>query len=77
MQAVAPDLIKGILNTAEISVVDPSSFLKHPRGECMAQYYDRGIIGLLLSAATALLWEIMNNNVKSQEDLEKSMTCRF
>jgi capsular exopolysaccharide synthesis family protein len=72
MQAVAPDLIKGILNTAEISVVDPVVFPEAPSGpNVWLNTMIGGIIGLLLSAATALLWEIMNNNVKSQEDLEK------
>jgi capsular exopolysaccharide synthesis family protein len=72
MQAVAPELIKSILNTAAISVVDPVAYPEAPSGpNVWINTMIGGILGLLLTAATALLWEMINNNVKNQEDLEK------
>lgn len=72
MQAVAPELIRGILNTAQISVVDPVVYPQAPSGpKVWLNTVIGGMLGLLLSTAMALLWELLNNNVKNQEDLEK------
>ncbi len=72
MQAVAPELIKSILNTAMISVVDPVVYPEAPSGPRIGlNTLLGGVLGLFLSTTVALLWEIINNNVKNQEDLGK------
>lgn len=72
MQAVAPDLIRNILNTAEISVVDPVVYPQAPSGpNVWFNTLIGGLLGLVVSAVATLLWEMLNNNVKNQEDLEK------
>ncbi len=72
MQNVAPNLIKSILNTAQISVVDPVVYPVEPSGpNIWFNTVIGGILGLFLSIFTALLWDMVNNNVKNQEDLKK------
>lgn len=72
MQIVAPKLIKNIKNTADISVVDPVVFSTIPTGpNIILNTFLGGIIGFLLSVLALFLWEMVDVNVKNQEDLIK------
>ena len=72
MQKVAPILIKSIKDTAEISVVDPGVLPLGPSGPNINfNSLVGGILGFLFSAIASLLWEIIDANVKNQEDLIK------
>lgn len=72
MQEIAPRLIKSIKNTAKISVVDPAVLPTWPSGpNIKLNTIIGGILGFLLSILASLLWEIIDVNVKNQEDLIK------
>lgn len=72
IQKVVPELIKSIKNTAVISVVDPAVLPAYPSGpNIMLMTVLGGFVGLLLSVLGIFLWEILDVNVKSQEDLRK------
>ncbi|MDD3173540.1 MAG: polysaccharide biosynthesis tyrosine autokinase [Herbinix sp.] len=72
MQSIAPDLIQSIKGTAEISVVDPAVFPAGPTLPNIKLYtLVGGMLGFLFSVIASFLWEIIDVNVKSQEDLKK------
>jgi capsular exopolysaccharide synthesis family protein len=72
MQKIAPELIKSIKNTAEISVVDPVVLPRTASGpNIKLNSIVGGIVGLLLSVLFTFLWEVIDVNVKDQEDLLK------
>ena len=72
MQNIAPELIREIKSSAEISVVDPVTFPEEPsRPNVLLNSISGGLIGLLLSIAISILWEMIDVNVKSQEELTK------
>ena len=70
MQKIAPDLIKGIKDTAKISVVDPVILPVTPSSpNILLNTMLGGILGFLLSILLSFLWEILDVKVKNQEDL--------
>lgn len=72
MQKVAPVVIRSIKNTAEISVVDPVTLPLGPSGpNIMLNTLIGGILGFLISVLLSFLWEIIDVNVKNQEELMK------
>lgn len=72
MQNVAPRLIKSIKDTAEISVVDPVTMPVLPSGPNIYLYtFIGGILGFILSIILIFIWEIIDINVKNQDDLIK------
>lgn len=71
MQKIAPDLIKGYKNTAEISVVDPVDFPVETGPNIKMNSIIGGLLGFLLSAVSIYLWEIFDVNVKGGVDLVK------
>jgi polysaccharide biosynthesis transport protein len=71
MTKVAPRLIKDIKDTVEINVVDPAILPKSPSSpNVLLNTMVGGIVGLTLSIIALLLWEMMNINVKNQEELD-------
>jgi len=72
MQKIAPRLINSIKDTAEISVVDPVVLPTAPSSpNIFMNTMVGGMIGFLLSVMLSFLWEIIDVNVKNQEDLLK------
>lgn len=72
MQEITPELIKSIKHTAEISVVDPALLPTLPSSpNILLNTMIGGMVGLILSALAFILWEIIDVNVKNQEDLSK------
>lgn len=72
MQRVAPVLIQSIKETAQISVVDPVELPGRPSGpNILLNSLLGGFIGLVFSILAIMLWEIIDVNVKNQEDLNK------
>ena len=72
MQKLAPELIKSIKSSAEISVVDPVAYPAGPSGP--NELYNTalgGLIGFFLSVSGSILWEIIDVNVKNQEELKR------
>lgn len=70
MQKVAPDWIKTIKQSAEISVVDPAVLPLGPSGpDVTLNTLIGGILGFLLSVLATFVWEIIDVNVKNQEDV--------
>lgn len=72
MQKVAPELIKSITSSAQISVVDPAVMPERPSGPNIRLNMMVGaVLGFLLAILFTFLWEIINVRVKNQEDLRK------
>jgi capsular exopolysaccharide synthesis family protein len=72
MQKLAPEHIKSIKRSAEISVVDPVAYPNGPSGpNILLNTAIGGLIGLLLSLTITFLWEIIDVNVKNQEELKR------
>jgi capsular exopolysaccharide synthesis family protein len=72
MQQVAPRLIKSIKDTAEISVVDPVVLPTSPsEPNVLLNSLIGGFLGFIISVAVSFIWEIIDVNVKNQEDLTK------
>lgn len=72
MQKVAPEHIKRIKASAEISVVDPAVYPAGQSGPNL--FYNTiigGTIGFFLSICIFLLLEIMDVNVKDEDDLKR------
>lgn len=72
MQNIAPDLIKSIKGTTEISVVDPAVLPGGPSGPNIRRNtIIGGILGFIIAVLTILLLEIFDVKVKDQEDIRK------
>ena len=72
MQEIAPELIRKIKTSAEISVVDPVTFPTEPSGpNVLLNTVAGGLLGFLLSVVVSFSWEMIDVNVKSQEELTK------
>lgn len=72
MQDIVPGLIKNIKNTTEITVVDPAVLPVSPSGpNTIRNSLIGGVLGFALSVAAVFVWEIIDINVKNQEDLTK------
>lgn len=72
MQDIAPVHIKSIKDTAEISVVDPVIVPEAPSSpNIFMNTALGGILGFLFSVLAFFLWEIIDVNVKNQDDLIK------
>jgi capsular exopolysaccharide synthesis family protein len=72
MQNVVPRLIKSIKHNSEISVVDPAVYPTSPvDSQTLLNTIVGAIIGFIGAAIFVLLWEIVDVNVKNQEDLKK------
>jgi capsular exopolysaccharide synthesis family protein len=72
MQELAPQFIKNIKGTAELSVVDPAVLPSWPSGpNTRLNTIIGGMLGFLLSVFASFLWEIVDVKVKNQEDLAK------
>lgn len=72
MQKLAPEHIRGIKASAEINVVDPVDYPAGPSGpNTLYNTAIGGLLGLILSLTIAFLWEIIDVNVKSQEELKR------
>ena len=72
MQEIAPQLITSIKHTAEISVVDPVVLPTSPSSpNILLNTIIGGMAGFILSVVAFILWEIIDVNIKNQEDLAK------
>lgn len=72
MQKIVPEFIKNIKATAEISIVDPAVMPTAPSSpNIIMNTMVGGMIGLFFSVIVSILWEIIDANVKNQEDLNK------
>jgi len=72
MQNIAPVLIKSIKPSAQISVVDPVTFPTLPSGpNILLDTAAGGLAGLILSLAIIFLCEVIDVNVKNQEELKR------
>lgn len=72
MQKIAPELIKGIKDSAKISVVDPVIFPTTASSpNILLNTILGGILGFFLSILVSFLWEILDVKVKNQDDLLK------
>ena len=72
MQKLAPEHIKGIKASAEINVVDPVVYPNGPSGpNILLNTAIGGLLGLFLSISITILWEIIDVNVKNQDDLKR------
>lgn len=73
MQKVAPELIREIKGEdAKICVVDAAVFPTSPAGPNIRKNtLMGGILGLFMAVMASLVWEMLNNNVKNQEELKK------
>lgn len=72
MQKIAPELIKDIKNTAELSVIDPVTLPLGPSGPNISlNTLVGGMLGFLISVLASFLWEIIDVNVRSKEELIK------
>lgn len=70
MQELAPTMIKDIKSKAEISVVDPVELPSSPSGpNILLNTLFGGILGFILAFLASIIWEVMNMNIKNQEDL--------
>jgi capsular exopolysaccharide synthesis family protein len=71
IQKLAPEHIKGIKASAEINVVDPAEYPTGPSGpNILFNSAIGGLIGLFLSISMAILWEVIDVNVKNQDELK-------
>lgn len=72
MQNLVPEFINNIKATAKISIVDPVVMPTAPSGpNIMRNTMVGGMIGFIFSTIISILWELIDTNVKSQEDLAK------
>lgn len=72
MQKLAPLHIKSIKEDAQISVVDPAVYPTGPSGpNILFNSAVGGLLGLFLSISFVFLWEILDVNVKNQDDLKR------
>ncbi len=72
MQEIAPELIKSIKPSAEISVVDPAIVPGAPSGpNLLLNTATGGIVGFILAVLAIFLLEIIDVNVKGREELKK------
>ena len=72
MQTVAPQIIKEIKQTAIISVVDPVTMPLGPSANnVMRNTILGGMLGFLMAAFASFVWELVDVNVKSKEELLK------
>ncbi len=72
MQIVAPQIIKEIKQTAIISVVDPVTMPLGPSANnVMRNTILGGMLGFLVAAFASFVWELVDVNVKSKEELLK------
>lgn len=72
MQEVAPRMIKSIKDTADISVVDPVVLPASPSGpNVLLNSFIGAFLGFVLSVMASFIWDIIDINVKNQEDLTK------
>lgn len=70
MQDLAPKLISDIKSNAIISVVDPAELPTSPSGPNLVfNTLIGGILGFLAAFLLSVIWEIVNVNIKNQEDL--------
>lgn len=70
MQRIAPQLIKSIKPSAQISVVDPVSVPTKPSSpNILKNTLIGGMLGLVLSIIFSFLWEIFDVNIKEKEEL--------
>jgi len=70
MQRIAPELIKSIKPTANISVVDPVTYPNKPSGpNIIKNTLIGGISGLAAAIIIIFLVEILDVNIKDKEDL--------
>jgi succinoglycan biosynthesis transport protein ExoP len=70
MEVIAPDLIKSIKYSAQISVVDPAVLPSAPSGpNVFANTIMGGLSAFIFSIALALLWEVLDVKLKNQESL--------
>ncbi|MDF2842330.1 MAG: hypothetical protein K0R00_756 [Herbinix sp.] len=72
MQTVAPQIIKEIKQTAIISVVDPVTMPLGPSANnVMRNTILGGMLGFLMAAFASFVWELVDVNVKSKEEIIK------
>ncbi len=72
MQKLVPDFINNIKTNAKISIVDPVTMPTAPSSPNVAMNtMVGGIIGFFFSVMASMLWEMIDTNVKNQEDLTK------
>lgn len=72
VQNLAPDFIKSIRNTTEISVVDPVVMPQQPSGpHVFLNTAIGGLIGFVLSIMLVFVWELIDVNVKDEEELKQ------
>lgn len=72
VQTIAPDFIKSIKNTTEISVVDPVVMPAEPSGpNVMLNTVIGGLLGFVLSVFLVFVWEMLDVNVKDEEELKQ------
>lgn len=72
MQKLAPELIKSIKTSAEISVVDPVVYPMGPSGpNILFNTAIGGLLGFFLSVSITFLWEIIDVNVKNQDEIKR------
>lgn len=70
MQRIAPELIKSIKPTANISVVDPVTYPNRPSGpNTLKNTLIGGMLGLAVSLIIIFLVEILDVNIKDKADL--------
>jgi len=72
IQTIAPDFIKSIKNTTEISVVDPVVMPTQPSGpHVLLNTAIGGLLGFILSILLVFAWELINVNIKDEEELKQ------
>lgn len=72
MQRVAPELIKNIKASAQISVVDPVTLPEVPSGPRVMRNSAAGaMVGFFLSLGAVFLWELIDVNVKNSAELKQ------
>lgn len=70
MEAIAPELIKSINNSAQISVVDPAVLPSKPSGpNVLMNTIMGGLSAFIFSIGLAFLWEVLDIKLKNQDVL--------
>ncbi len=70
MEKIAPELIKSIKDTAQISIVDPPALPTSPSSpNIFKNTLIGGMITFIIAMLISLLGEVMDVNVKNQDDL--------